>query len=306
MRTPIDVVIVTFNSAAVIDGLLDSLPAACAGEAFRTVVVDNSSSDETVEVVRRRGDATLIESSNLGFGAGINVGVAALSGNGPILVLNPDVRLDPGAVVRLRDELIRRHAGVVVPRLRDERGCLARSLRREPTLRRSMGLGDSSFPGFSEIVNELEAYDKVHPVAWATGAVLLIDRACYDTLGGFDELFFMYSEETDFCLRARDVGQPTYFVPTAGAVHVGGGSGRNPDLYAMQVLNRVRLYRRRHRLAPTAVLLMLTTAREAAHALRGNRDSRRALSALLRWEDKPPLLMWPGGPLRRSEPGRVS
>ena len=304
-QSPLDVVIVTFNSAAAIDGLLDSLPAACGDVAFRTVVVDNTSTDETVDIVRNRNDAVLVQATNLGFGTGINTGVAVLADTGPILALNPDVRLDPDSVATMVNELNSRRAGVVVPRLRGEDECLSRSLRREPTVWRSLGLGNSNLPRFSEIVNEPEAYECVHPADWATGAVLLIDRACYEALDGFDEHFFMYSEETDFCLRARDVGMPTFFVPHAGAVHVGGGSGRSPELYAMQVLNRIRLYRRRHSLAASVLLWTLAFGRELAHALSGNPESRRALAALCSRGRKPTLLPWPGGPLRRSEPCRA-
>ena len=97
----------------------------------------------------------------------------------------------------------------------------------------------------------------------------------------------MYSEETDFCLRARDAGWSARFTPAAEAIHVGGASGRNPDLYAMQVLNRIRLYRRRHGLAATSALVSLVGAREAVFAVRGVPDSRRALECLCRPSRRP-------------------
>ena len=299
------VVIVTYNSAGVIGALLDSLRGAVGTLNHRTVVVDNGSSDGTAELVRRRGDALVVEAPNLGFGAGINTGVDALAGSGPILVLNPDVRLGQGSVETLAHALPSPRTGIVVPRLRNGDGSTARSLRREPSIPRSVGMGDSHVPLLSEIVNSAEDYERMHPVDWATGAVLLISRECFDTVGGFDEAFFMYSEETDFCLRARDAGLLTVYVPQAAAAHIGGGSGRNPDLYAMQVLNRVRLYRRRHSFGATLVLFALTVAREAAHALRGDNNSRRAIGALCRDADKPSMLPWAGAPLRRSASQRL-
>lgn len=300
-----DVVVVTYNSAAVVTDLLDSLPAAFGGAPRRVVVVDNDSTDDTREIVAARDDCLLVHAPNHGYGAGANTGVRALAGTGPILLLNPDVRLHPGAVEALHEALGPPGTGIAVPRLLDPDGSTARSLRREPTVARSLGFGDSRVPVLSEIVNEPAAYERPHRVDWATGAVALIDRRCYDAVGGFDELFFMYSEETDFSLRAADAGFATTYTPEARAEHVGGASGRNPDLYALQVLNRIRLYRRRHRLLSSAVLLALVLAREAVFAARGDADSRRAVAALLRPSATPRLALWRGSPLRRSRPQAV-
>jgi len=295
----VDVIAVTHNSAREIEGLLDSIPDARGAADASVAVVDNASSDDTARVVGSRTDCVLVHAPNLGYAAGVNRGVAELAGDGPILVTNPDVRLAPGCITEMVSELSRPGVGIVVPRLHDPDGTVARSLRREPTVARSLGAGDSRHPRFSEIVNEPDAYETAHDIEWATGAVMLIARACFDELGGFDESFFMYSEETDFCLRARDAGWSVRFTPAAEAVHVGGASGRNPDLYAMQVLNRIRLYRRRHGLASTSALVSLVGAREAVFALRGVPDSRRALECLCRPSRRPRQLGW-SGLLRRT------
>lgn len=295
-----DVIVVTYNSAAVIEGLLDSIPDALAGGHASVAVVDNASSDDTAHVVAARTDCVLVPAPNLGYAAGVNRGVTQLAGSGPILVTNPDVRLAPGSVAQMLTELSRPGVGIVVPRLHDPDGTVARSLRREPTVARSLGAGDSRHPRLSEIVNEPEAYETAHDIEWATGAVMLVARECFDRLGGFDESFFMYSEETDFCLRAQDAGWSVRFTPAAEAMHVGGASGRNPELYAMQVLNRIRLYRRRHGLAATSALVTLVGAREAVFALRGVPDSRRALESLCRPSRRPEQLRWSTGLLRRT------
>ena len=298
----VDVVVVTYDSARVVGGFLDSLPDALGGRPARVAVVDNASTDDTVATVRARSDCVVVPAENRGYAAGLNAGVEVLAGRGPVLATNPDVRLGAGAVAAMLAELDRPGVGVVVPRLRDPDGTVARSLRREPTVARSLGAGSSRHRLLSEIVNEPRAYEVAGDVEWATGAVMLVARECYDALGGFDESFFMYSEETDFCLRARDAGWRVRFTPAAEAVHAGGGSGRNPDLYAMQVLNRVRLHRRRHGLASSSALLALAAAREAVFALRGSADSRRALAALLRSSRRPPQLDCSAGLLTRTVP----
>lgn len=297
MTEPIDVVVVTYNSAAVVGRLLDSLPLALGSLPFRVVVVDNSSADRTREVVAGRTDCRLVEAANHGYAAGINRGVAEIPGGGPILVLNPDLVLAPGSVPVMASLLDDPGTGVVVPLLKEPDGTTARSLRRRPALLRSLGLGDSRFAPFSEVVNEPDAYEHVHEVDWATGAVMLVKRECYHEIGSFDESFFMYSEETEFCLRARDAGYSTVFTPDATAVHLAGESGRNPELYAMQVLNRIRLYRRYHGLPASFAFYTLALLREAAWAVPGSADSRRALGALCSSRRKPALLPWPGGPL---------
>lgn len=297
-----DVIIVTHNSVPVIEGLLDSIPDAAGATGTSVVVVDNASSDETPGLVRSRTDCLLVRSPNLGYAAGVNRGVAELAGQGPILVTNPDVRLAPGCVEAMLKELSRPGVGIVVPRLLDPDGSVARSLRREPTVARSLGAGDSRLPYLSEIVNEPGAYRSAHDIEWATGAVMLVARDCYVALGGFDESFFMYSEETDFCLRARDAGYTVRYTPQAEAMHVGGASGRNPELYAMQVLNRIRLHRRRHGPTATATLVALVAAREAVFAARGAEDSRRALASLLRRSARPRQLPWSDRLLTRSNP----
>lgn len=301
---PIDVVVVTYNSADVVEDLLDSLPRALEPLPYRVVVVDNASSDATRVVLAARHDCLLVEAGNDGYAAGINRGVEELGGQGPILVLNPDLVLAAGAVPAMEEVLAQPGIGVVVPRLEEIDGSTAHSLRRRPTVLRTIGLGDSRFPLLSEIVNEPGAYLATHVVDWATGAAMLVKRACFDEVRGFDETFFMYSEETEFSLTARDRGYVTVFTPNATAMHISGHSGQNADLYAMAVLNRVRLYRRRSGLLSSIVLYALTVLREAFWAARGSTGSRHALGGLLLPSKKPAQLPWPGGPLTSSGSGR--
>ncbi|GAA1969407.1 glycosyltransferase family 2 protein [Nocardioides panacihumi] len=296
MSEPVTTVVVTYNSAHVIDGLLDSLGPALDGLASDTVVVDNSSTDGTVDVVGRRDDVTLVRAPNLGYAAGINRGVAASAGSGPILILNPDVRLEPGSVRALLEALRRPGTGVAAPRVLDSTGALVPSMRREPTLARNLGLGGTGRPRFAEYVEEPGAYDAPAVCDWALGAVLLVSRECHEALGGWDESFFLYSEETDFCLRARDRGFVTRYEPSAVAMHIAGQSGRSPRIHAMQILNRVRLYRRRHSAVASTAYYLLSVLSEISWVLRGHRDSRGALRALV-WRPARPAELGLSGSL---------
>jgi N-acetylglucosaminyl-diphospho-decaprenol L-rhamnosyltransferase len=127
--------------------------------------------------------------------------------------------------------------------------------------------------------------------AVALGAALIVSRDCFAAIDGWDASFFLYSEETDFCLRARDHGYLTRFDPAAEVTHIGGQSGQNDATHAMQIINRVRLYRRRHGAVPSFVYYLLTIASEITWAIRpGRTNSRFAVKALLRPSLRPAQL----------------
>jgi len=287
MGADVAVVIVAHNSASVLPGLLESLPAALGELTALTVVVDNGSSDETVDAVESLGGCKVVRSENLGYAAGINIGVDALPDAESILILNPDVRLAPGSVETMFTTMKTTNAGVVAPRVLEPDGRLFRSMRREPTLLRASGLSFTHWPVVDEYVSDPDAYDHRQVVDWALGAALLIRTDCHTQLSGWDETFFLYSEETDFSLRAADAGWQTLYEPRAVVTHIGGQSGRSPRTHTMQIINRVRLYARRHgRLAGWAYFA-LTLASETSWLVRGNRDARSSITALLSPRKRP-------------------
>ena len=277
----VDIIIVTYNSARVISDLLDSLPGALGNITAKIIIVDNGSTDSTIKILVDRGDCQLVQSTNTGYAGGINRGVREGSGANAILILNPDVRLCPGAVAPLLDALRSSGTGIAAPRVLSDHGDQEFSLRREPSLLRALGLSWTNHPVLSDHVQEAAAYEHPHAVDWALGAVLMISRHCFDTLGGWDESFFLYSEETDFCLRARDIGLRTWYEPRSVAIHIGGGSGRNDRTHAMLAVNRVRLYRRRHGPLASWCYYWLTVAGELARWVRGSAHARFAVLVLL-------------------------
>ncbi len=274
--------IVTYNSAAVIADLLDSLGPALDGLTADVVIVDNGSSDDTVDLLRARDDCRVVRSGNVGYAGGINRGVRESSGADAILILNPDIRLEKGSIAPMLAALSQPGTGIVAPRVRSPEGKLDLSLRREPTLLRALGLTRTGIAALSEYVTDPDEYLHPHVVDWALGAVLLMSRSCFDALGGWDESFFLYSEETDLSLRARALGLLTRYEPRSAAVHIGGASGRTNSTHAMQIINRVRLYRRRNGTLASWGYYLLTIASELSWVARGHRQSRFAIAALLR------------------------
>lgn len=286
----LDIVIVTYNSAHVAVDLLRSLPAALDGLTADVVVVDNGSADGTADLLEGRDDCRVVRSTNVGYAAGINRGVREAVPADAILVLNPDVRLYARSVRPLLEALSVPGVGIAVPQLRSATGALERSLRREPSMLRALGLSRTGIPALSEAVSAPAAYARPHDVDWAQGAVVMMSRTCFDVLGGWDESYFLYSEETDLSLRARDIGIRTRYEPRSVAVHIGGQSGRSKVTHTMQVVNRVRLYRRRHSTVASWCYYALIVGGEVKRVFRGNRASRFAIAALLRPSLRPEQL----------------
>ena len=284
-------VIVTYNSTLHVGALLDSLPAALGGLSYSVVVVDNDSTDGTADLLIGRSDCVVVRAPNDGFAAGINRAVLASPAASTILILNPDATLDTDAVPRMMEVLHRRsRSGIIAPRVRTEDGRLAHTLRRGPSLGRVGGLSFTQLPVFAERIEIPGEYTTEHEVDWATGAILLVDRPCFDALNGLDESYFLYSEETDFSLRARDAGWATVYTPHAGAMHIGGGSGESATTHTMQMLNRIRLYRRRTGDLRAWIYFGLTIVVELRRAVLGQRRSWSTLRALLRPSRRPSQL----------------
>ncbi len=293
---PADVaaVVVTYNSAADIGPLLETLRHEAREVRLRVIVADNSPGSETLDVVRTHEDVLAVPSGgNLGYAAGVNTGLEHAGQAEAYLVLNPDLRVLPGAVRAMLDELRRvPDAGIVVPRILDGEGQPAESLYHEPTVLRAFGdavLGPLPRPAWlTEWVRAASAYECAHAVAWATGAALLVSADAAAEVGEWDERFFLYSEETDYCRRMREAGYRVQFTPDAVVRHRLGGSGSSAQLDALLAVNRVRYMRkhapRRAGLYRAAMTLgaALRAPRSASHrtCLTYLRDERR-------WDELP-------------------
>jgi GT2 family glycosyltransferase len=281
--------VVTHNSADVIIDCLTSLDRAFDGVGrWRLVVVDNASSDDTcARVACTAPDAELLRrAENGGYAAGFNAAAAVAPDVDALLVLNADVRLASGSVRALVDALESPSTGVTVPRLTDEHGRLVTSIKRDSTLLRALGeavLGGhvaGRFESLGRMETRPRQYDLPCTVDAASGAVMMIDRRCYESVGGWDESFFHGSEEIDFCLRARDRGWTVRYVPAAVAVHFGGGGERSTTLRPIMYTNRVELYRRRRGPRRAVAYRAALALNEALRVHRGP-EHRATLRALV-------------------------
>jgi N-acetylglucosaminyl-diphospho-decaprenol L-rhamnosyltransferase len=287
----VGVVIVTFNSGRFLAKCLSSLPVALDGTELTAIVIaDNASTDDTEQVARTvRPDVQLLPMGrNAGYAAAINAACVALPDGDFILVLNPDTVLRPGLVARLAEALEGPGRGIAVPRHVTTDGQGWFSLRREPTLLRAVGeamLGGERAGRYAllgELVADPECYTHDGSVDWANGAVMLISGDCARAVGPWDESYLLYSEETDFMLRARDAGFATWFVHSVVAEHRGGDSGTTPFLWSLLMANRAVLYGRRHGRISAECYRIALLAGEAVRAAAGRQRSKAAVRLLAR------------------------
>lgn len=312
-RTDVAVLVVTYKNEQNVGKLLQSLRRETADQTIKVIVADNSPTPETLDALSAATDVLAFSTGgNLGYAGGLNQAMERAGDADSYLVLNPDLWLEDGAIKALRERMTSSRAGVVVPVLLDEDQSTYPSLRREPSLPRAIGdafLGSKlpQRPGWlSEMDFSAESYLYPHKVDWATGAALLISPEAAAAVGRWDERFFLYSEETDFCHRVRQSGATIWFEPNARMTHQRGGSGETPELAALMSVNRIR-YARKHGTPAYAALVRCMVA--AAELLRAPRSRHwlafQSAAGLRTWEDLPQAVRYPAGADKELPEGAV-
>lgn len=297
----VTVVIVTRNTCALtcaaVQSVLDSQD-----DFIRTVVVvDNGSSDDTAAVLPRRFPALvyLRQERNLGFGCANNLGARAATGD-YLLLLNSDARLQPESLgTAVAWMAAHPNCGITGAQLLNPDGSRQNSIANHPTLATELlnksllrRLFPARYPG------KEQTFAGPVPVESVIGAFMLIRRAAWEAVGGFDEDFFFFFEETHLCCQVQRAGWQVYHLPLVHVWHDQGGSAREMPAPARIEYWRSRyLYFRKHYgLSVRAVLaagLLLRVALSLPGSLLGQladrrhrRDwpaRRRVLLAILRW-----------------------
>jgi N-acetylglucosaminyl-diphospho-decaprenol L-rhamnosyltransferase len=279
----VSVVVVTYNALPLLERSLESV------QGHETIVVDHGSTDGTVGFVHERfPDARVIEQENLGFGAGNNTGMRAASGD-YFLLLNADAWARGDAVERLVEFAeANLEAAVVGPKLLNPDGSLQRSVRGFPSTWRiaTEYLFLRKLAPRSGLLNAFYGagfdHESVREAEFLGGACLLVRRTAFEQVGGFDEDFFMMSEEVDWCYRFRQAGWKVLFYPGAEVVHMLTSSA-NPAMFRHLVRGHLRFLAKHRgaREAERARRVMLVALRLRGLVFRGERG--RAYREAARW-----------------------
>lgn len=217
---------------------MSSLPAlkretlSLADEGVELICVDNNSADNSVQLLQEAVPETkvILSQSNLGFAAAVNRGAEQARGK-YLLFLNPDVSLDNGAIKKLGqrlEELSAAGSGAAVAgRMRHPDGSFQATCREYPTLS-NIFFSRGSILGFlaGAKTYTLGDFTEATMVPAVAATCLLLRRADFEEVGGFDERFFMFFEDTDLCLRLRNLGCRMWFIPEVGGVHDWGEGGQ--------------------------------------------------------------------------------
>ncbi len=232
--TTISVLIVVYNPDDDVVNCLNSLNPLIESHDLEIIVIDNASTNGFVESLEAQfPNVKFIHSDrNRGFGGGNNLGLQHSSGE-LILSLNPDVLINGDAITTLRDTLLQDDTiGIVAPKTTDESGTIAHIARAEYTILRLcikyLGL-DRLFPKvvYSDYPQKIQTATSPFEADWLQGSCLLMLRETYDSIGGFDEDYFLYMEDADICQRIRELGLSAVYVPDASVVHIGGTTTNN-------------------------------------------------------------------------------
>lgn len=250
----LDIIIASYNARADLVHCLLSLKKNPPSRPHEIVVVDNASTDGSVEAARKIPGVRIIEMGrNAGFSAANNAGIRATHGN-LILLLNSDTLVPPGALETLIGALERTPGtGIVGPRLVDGDG--------QPEL---------SFGRMISPINEWRQKRRTREwiaretareqfVDWVSGACLLVRRTDAEAAGLLDERFFLYTEDVDFCHAVRRLGRKVLFLPSAEITHLRGRSRASLPAASQQAYRRSHLafYGKHHPLWAPALKLYL-------------------------------------------------
>ncbi|MFC1736049.1 glycosyltransferase family 2 protein [Candidatus Hydrogenedentota bacterium] len=230
-RPEISVIIVNWNTEELLRKCLRSVENHVGTQERETLVIDNNSSDGSVEMIKNEfpGVNLIRNADNRGFAAGVNQGLHASTGL-HVLLINSDARIEDGVVQIMMQYLATgKNVGIVGPGLIYPGGIpQERAAGYEINLWNLAShylVLDKLFP-FSMVFRGIyiRKCDSPTSVAWVSGCAMLFRREVFEQIGPFDERLFMYMEDVDYCSRARDKGFDVHYLPYIHVIHESGAS----------------------------------------------------------------------------------
>jgi len=252
----VSVIIVNWNTRGLLRNCLESVYERAGDVEFEVIVVDNASTDGSVEMVKNDFDSVrLIENiENRGFAAANNQAMAVTKGRYVLLLNSDTVVLDDAVARTVNFADAHPRAAVTGCRVLNSDGTLQPTCFMFPSIL-NMLLSSTYlyklFPGSRFFGRErMTWWDRsdVRQVDVVTGCFMLVRREAIDQVGMMDERFFMYAEETDWCYRFKEHGWQVIFAPVARIIHLGGQStAKRPVAMIVQLRLSILMFIRKHR-----------------------------------------------------------
>ena len=236
----LSIIIVNWNTSALLLQCLNSIYNSNPRCSFEIIVVDNGSRDDSISMIETHFQSVIIlkNDRNQGFARANNQGLSIAQGR-YFMLLNSDTIVLPGAIDKLIETSDRNpELGVVGPQILNMDGTVQKSW--------------ASFPSFfSELIGQnlrrrtpVISFPHAYEVDWITGACMLVRARTVSEVGMLDDGYFMYSEETDWCLRIKKKGWKIWYFADAEIYHLGGGSAKRTSLLQLSLLyqNKIRYF----------------------------------------------------------------
>lgn len=231
----LSIIIVNYNTRDLLYNCLISISETVKNVSYETIVVDNNSFDGSTHMVRHLFPNTQLvcNTANLGFSRANNQGYSHSRGE-YLLFLNSDTLVQEGAIFEMFDHLkTHTEVGIVGPKILDSAHRPTRSYMRFLDLKK-LFLGSKHLRLFFDVEkNRIHFptydYNSTRRTEWLSGACLMTKRNVFVEAGLFDEHFFLYLEDMDFCLQVRKLGYRAVYIPSAKIIHLFGGSSKGSD-----------------------------------------------------------------------------
>lgn len=280
-RTPLDVLVVNYNTATLLQPMFDALRQANSADPTRYLVVDNASADNSLERLENVCPEALLlaNENNVGFGRANNQLVEHLQGKYALLI-NTDAFVAADTLKKTLDYMeAHPDCGVLGVRLVGREGDLQPSCRYFPTPL-NVFLSRTGLERFFPVVKRVDDMDwdhaSVRECDWVPGCYYLIRREVIDQIGLFDPRYFLYYEEVDHCKRVKQAGWKVVYYPDTTVVHIGGESAKtvvelnavSRQIPKMQIESELLYFRKHHGLSGLALHMFLVCLGDLILALK--------------------------------------
>ena len=260
-KIELSIIIVNWNGAEFVGKCLKSVFESKFNKPWEVIVIDNNSSDKSVEIIKQFPQVIAIENKeNVGFGSANNQALRQTTGKF-VFFLNPDVQIFPDDLEKLVEKIEEEEKiAIVAPQLVNEDGSLQKEIGPFP------GLVDSilvllklhRLPFFKDLVYPKVDYSQEQEAEHLMGSALLIRRAVLDSVGVFDEHFFLWFEETDLEKRIKAAGWKLIYYPQVHVVHLLSKSIKKVSPLKRQLMwsKSLEIYFRKHKSLIAQILLL--------------------------------------------------